>query len=264
MTPFLDVRLDDVLERKHLPPLGLKDFEEYLLYVEQSPENLYFLLWLKDYTTRYHAWIQRTKATLTPATPSHTRRQPFRTPPSSDASLALFYAKAKQTFFTPGANYELDIPSDILAPFHYSSQSSASVARARGPVWNSQTAHPDPAVFTEVALEVRAMLKESLSRFVRVASTNIGSRRAVCGIAGGFLCLCIAGILPLALTSGHWRGAPHKRLWRLTAFPGIWFALLILFTSFNGVSIPIPPGKCAWINFLSFWRFVSWCIFSVT
>ena len=238
MTPFLDVRLEDVLERKHLPPLGLKDFEEYLLYAEQSPENLYFLLWLKEYTSRYQTWAQRTKAALAPSTASITHQQPFRTPPSSDTSLALFYAKAKQTFFTPGAEYELDVPSDILAPFHYSSQNSAFVARLRGstPGWNQQNAHPDPAVFTEVELEVRAMLKESLSRFVLAASTNVGSRRAACGIAAGLFFLLVGGILPLVLTTDHWHGAPHSKWWRLIAFPGIWLGLLALITSFNGVS----------------------------
>jgi hypothetical protein len=80
------------------------------------------------------------------------------------------------------------------------------------------------------------MLKESLSRFVRAASTNVGSRRAVCGIAAGILCLCIAGILPLALTSGDWVRAPHGRWWRLSAFPGMWLGLMLLFSSFNGVS----------------------------
>lgn len=40
VTPLFKVRLEDVLERKHLPPLGLKDFEEWLLFVELSPENL--------------------------------------------------------------------------------------------------------------------------------------------------------------------------------------------------------------------------------
>jgi hypothetical protein len=29
------------LDRKHLPPLGLKDFEEWLLFLEGTPENLY-------------------------------------------------------------------------------------------------------------------------------------------------------------------------------------------------------------------------------
>ncbi|KAG2038672.1 hypothetical protein BDR03DRAFT_954025 [Suillus americanus] len=240
VTPFLDVHLDDVLERKHLPPLGLKDFEEYLLYVEQSPENLYFLLWLKEYTTRYHIWAQRTKATSPPTAPDSATRQAFRTPPSSDPSLALFYAKAKQTFFTPGAEYELDVPSDILAPFHSSPQHSTFITRVRGTaISNPPNAHPDPAVFIEVVLETRAMLKESLSHFVRAASTNVGSRRAACGIAAGILCLCIAGILPLALTSGDWLGAPHGRWWRLSAFPGMWLGLMLLFSSFNGVCLMV-------------------------
>ncbi|KIJ61138.1 hypothetical protein HYDPIDRAFT_71650, partial [Hydnomerulius pinastri MD-312] len=99
----------------------------------------------------------------------------------------LFYARAKQTFFTPNAEYELNIPSDILAPFHCPTQSSAFQSRNRAPssLWNSQSAHPDPAVFTEVAIEARNMLNESLSRFVRAAYTNVGSQRAACGIAGG-------------------------------------------------------------------------------
>ncbi|KZT19465.1 hypothetical protein NEOLEDRAFT_1051163, partial [Neolentinus lepideus HHB14362 ss-1] len=41
VTPLFKVRLEDVLSRKHLPPLGLKDFEEWLLFVENAPENLY-------------------------------------------------------------------------------------------------------------------------------------------------------------------------------------------------------------------------------
>ena len=38
--PHYEVSLEDVLDRKHLPPLGLKDFEEWLLYVDHMPENL--------------------------------------------------------------------------------------------------------------------------------------------------------------------------------------------------------------------------------
>ena len=39
--PRFEIGLDDILDRKHLPPLGLKDFEEWLLFVEQNAENLY-------------------------------------------------------------------------------------------------------------------------------------------------------------------------------------------------------------------------------
>lgn len=38
--PQYQVSLEDVLARKHLPPLGLKDFEEWLLFVDGTPENL--------------------------------------------------------------------------------------------------------------------------------------------------------------------------------------------------------------------------------
>ncbi|KAF9064404.1 hypothetical protein BDP27DRAFT_1367229 [Rhodocollybia butyracea] len=43
VTPIFHVRLEDILDWKHLPPLGLKDFKERLLYVELSPENLYIM-----------------------------------------------------------------------------------------------------------------------------------------------------------------------------------------------------------------------------
>src|SRR6202012_4736961 len=40
VVPSFQVSLDDVLDRRHLPPLGLKDFEEWLLYVEQRPQYM--------------------------------------------------------------------------------------------------------------------------------------------------------------------------------------------------------------------------------
>ncbi|KAI6121030.1 hypothetical protein EV401DRAFT_1379172 [Pisolithus croceorrhizus] len=242
VTPVLQVSLDDVLDRKHLPPLGLKDFEEYLLYVEQAPENLYFLLWLREYTIRYQAWAQRAKATFANDTlrvgnvPSSPRRL-LRNPPPPDPSLTLFYSRAKQTFFTPFADYELNIPSDILGPFH----SSASQSRPPGSPapWHSQSAHPDPAVFTEVAIEARFMLNESLQRFVHAASTNVGSRRAACGIAGGTFFTLVTGVLPLVMTTGRWNAGPHSRFIRLAALPGLWFGLTILIASLQGICLMI-------------------------
>jgi len=40
IVPKFDVSLDDVLNGRHLPPLTLKEFEEHLLFVEYSAENL--------------------------------------------------------------------------------------------------------------------------------------------------------------------------------------------------------------------------------
>jgi hypothetical protein len=40
LTPCFQVSLEDVIDAKHLPPLGRKEFEDYLLYKEYSIENL--------------------------------------------------------------------------------------------------------------------------------------------------------------------------------------------------------------------------------
>ncbi|KAG8775350.1 hypothetical protein FRC12_001540 [Ceratobasidium sp. 428] len=41
VAPRYDVALEDVVADKHLPPLSLQDFEDYLKYVEGTPQNLY-------------------------------------------------------------------------------------------------------------------------------------------------------------------------------------------------------------------------------
>lgn len=80
------------------------------------------------------------------------------------------------------------------------------------------------------------MLEESLKRFVRAASTNVGSQRAVCGIVAGCTITIVAGVLPLVLTTGHWNTGPHGILIRLAAMPGLWFGLTVLIASLQGVS----------------------------
>ncbi|KAG9308794.1 hypothetical protein JVU11DRAFT_11419 [Chiua virens] len=246
VTPILNVRLDDVLTRRHLPPIGLKDLEEYLLYVEHAPENLYFVLWLKDYTARYNAWAQREKTSLVSKKEkmiTKMQHQKFSLPPTPDPALAMFYLRAKQTFFTPNGEYELNIPSDVLAPFHTSPHAHVQAWRTHGqdqkPVWASQSIHPDPAVFTEVSVEVRNMLSESLRRFVRAAYTNVGSQRAVCGIMGGCFFTVVAGLVPLVLTTGRWNMGSHTRWIRWTAFPGLWLGLTVLIASLQGICLMV-------------------------
>ncbi|EEB95941.1 hypothetical protein MPER_05009, partial [Moniliophthora perniciosa FA553] len=81
----------------------------------------------------------------------------------------MFYARAKQTFFTPNSNYELNLPSDLLAPFHSS----------------NAPLHPEPAVFDQIAFETRQMLRDSLRRFVSAQFNNVGNNRVLCGMIAG-------------------------------------------------------------------------------
>ncbi|KAF5369590.1 hypothetical protein D9758_002659 [Tetrapyrgos nigripes] len=211
VTPVFNVRLEDVLDRKHLPPLGLKDFEEWLLYVELSAENLYFTLWLREYTIRYKQW-------------SKSHRQDSRHfgagwIPQSSSQLAMFYARAKQTFLTPRSTYELDLPSDMLAPFHTSNTSP----------------HPDPAIFDQLAVETQKRLKESLSRFVSAQFNNVGNNRVLCGLIAGTFCCLVGALLPIVynLSMGQ------SRWLRLTSLPGLWLGITLLISSLNGICLGV-------------------------
>ncbi|EMD39949.1 hypothetical protein CERSUDRAFT_112188 [Gelatoporia subvermispora B] len=272
VTPRVSISLEDVLDRKHLPPLGLKDFEEWLLFVEQSAENLYFVLWLREYTARYADWVHHTRSTharpsSAPSTLSHAPQHLPRSPPptyalpavplqpyapyttsSSAASspssrrprpsyrtpraplppnpaLAAFYLRAKHTFLTPKAPYELDVPSDALQVFH---------APAVGGGVDGMHP-PDPAIFDELADHVTAMLRESLDRFVRATFNNVGAPRAWCGCAGGVTIALMGSAPPLAASFAT--GGP--RWWRLLALPGMWLGLTIFISAMYGVCMMI-------------------------
>jgi len=51
-----NINLEDVLAGQHLSPFTLGEFEEHLVHVQRSAENLYFYFWLADYTKQYREW----------------------------------------------------------------------------------------------------------------------------------------------------------------------------------------------------------------
>ncbi|RXW17185.1 hypothetical protein EST38_g8668 [Candolleomyces aberdarensis] len=215
VTPLFKVRLEDVLNRKHLPPLGLKDFEEWLLFVEMSPENLYFTLWLREYRQRYNEWMAQSQLHRE-LDSGHEFQMNWH---QHSPSLALFYARAKQTFFTPNSPYELNLPSSLLAVFHTSTESP----------------HPDPAIFTDVSIETYRLLDESLRRFVSAQFNNVGNNRVLCGIVAGAT-FAIAGFLPPIILNFT---RPDSRWMRLLAFPGLFLGLTIMIAALNGICMGV-------------------------
>jgi hypothetical protein len=219
-----------------LYPLGLKDFEEWLLFVEGCPENLsvpryasilylasthsclhsYFILWLKEYTSRYDQWVAQTRPVKDDSNSKEQYR--FSNQIQHSTALTLFYLRAKQTFFTPGADFELNIPSEVLSPFH---------------TGHFVSPHPDPIVFSDVAWQVNNMLKDSLDRFVLASYYNVGTNRALCGMIGGTVIALAGFVPPIAVNFADDR----SRWLRLLALPGLWLGLTILIASLNGVRL---------------------------
>ncbi|KAI0648064.1 hypothetical protein C8Q79DRAFT_550619 [Trametes meyenii] len=254
ITPHFRIPLDEILDRKHLPPLGLKDFEEWLLFIDRAPENLYFILWLRDYSARYSAWARQSRAHPASRSSSPPQARAYRTlsaphPPPNPA-LALFYLRAKETFLTPDGPYALRLPSDVLAPFQTSSLGAGVGGPAGGSWRHAFSAHqsdlllgspstppppPDPAVFAEVADRVRAVLADSLDRFVVATFHNVGMPRAYCGCAGGTV-IGLTGSAPILLANFLTGGS---RWWRFTAIPGLWLGLTIVISAMYGVCMMI-------------------------
>ncbi|EJC97919.1 uncharacterized protein FOMMEDRAFT_114694 [Fomitiporia mediterranea MF3/22] len=225
LTPIFDVKLEDVLDRKHLPPLSLKDFEEWLLYVEQSVENLYFVLWLREYTTKYDRWIAKVRTREAKArrvvnggAQAHsTYRVAWSTTTPTSPSLALYFARARETFLVPGAPYELTLPPALL--------DALSVVHG----------HPDPAVFAPARAHVEGALRASLRNCVRAAYSNVGTYRAACGIAAGIFFLLVGTVPALAVNF-----AKSQTRWeRLVILPGLWLGLTILIASLRGICMMI-------------------------
>lgn len=172
----------------------------------------YFLLWLREYTTQYRQWEKQSKSLRDTSVGCHPDWL------HTSSQLAMFYARAKQTFFTPNSDYELNLPSQLLAPFHVHV----------GP-------HPDPCIFDQVAIDTRKALKDSLRRFVTAQFNNVGNNRVLCGMIAGTVFCLVGAVVPLVynLTMGK------SRWLRLTAAPGLWLGLMILLTSINGICVGV-------------------------
>ncbi|KAI1789609.1 hypothetical protein LXA43DRAFT_1096196 [Ganoderma leucocontextum] len=248
ITPHFRIPLEEILDRKHLPPLGLKDFEEWLLFIDRMPECLYFMLWLREYKTRYTAWRRQSKPSSPIRCSSSPHAQTYRSvsvPPPPNPALAQFYMRAKETFLTPYAPYALPISSDLLASFnslldldpHGRRPSSFSI---QGPdplltVPGQPPLPPYPEIFEELEERVTAMLSDSLDRFVVATFHNVGMPRAYCGCAGGTV-IGLTGSAPILLANFL---AGGSRWWRFSALPGLWLGMTIVISAMYGVCMMI-------------------------
>ena len=180
------------------------------------PSPSYFILWLREYKQRHNQWKSRTAFQQKG---NSSRDLPPNWSLQYSSQLAMFYARAKQTFFTPASEYELNLSSTLLAPFHQP----------------DMPPYPDPDMFKAVAEETFQTLQESLRRFVHAQFNNAGNNRVLCGIIVGIFFSLLGAIPPIAVNLA--RGA--SRWTRLSALPGLWIGLTILIASLNGICLGV-------------------------
>lgn len=194
----------------------MSSFSSFFISPRYIPPPSYFTLWLREYKQRYNQW--KSQATFQQRGNLSLDFSPNWSLQYS-SQLAMFYARAKQTFFTPGSEYELNLSSTLLAPFHQP----------------DMPPYPDPEMFNDVAAEIYQTLEESLRRFVHAQFTNAGNKRVLCGVIAGIFFSLLGALPPVAFNFA--RGA--SRLMRLSALPGLWIGLTILITSLNGICLGV-------------------------
>lgn len=203
--PIYNVQLDDILRHRYLPPLSLKDFEEYLLYVEGTVEDIYFLLWLDDYSQNFARWTAASRRAPTIAS------GPSRPIPSASVLLAS-YIRAKRTFLTPGieTGYTLRVPDIFVKQF-------SDTALLHTPQLSTSliVPPPDPSLFEPLRTRIHDRLQCTLNRFVSLSYCNMGNGRRCIGMTGA-IALGILSILVIAL-------AKHRSL-RFVAVPCLWLS----------------------------------------
>lgn len=195
-----NVHLADVLANKHLSPLSLVDFEGYLAHKELSAENLYFVLWLAEYTKLWRAH-ECADARLSMASATDPT-----TGPPGPARLALLPEVVQaslnlglDTFLSPNAPLELNLSFKLR---------DLTLAAA------GETGHPD--AFAPARDHVLAALERSLGGFKRVLAANAGLARLGMCFALGCVMFAI-GLVPsvVAIAGGH------SRWWHLLGWPSL-------------------------------------------
>lgn len=209
LVPEMSVSLEEILAMRHISPLSLKDFEQYLLFEEYGAENLYFILWLNDYTAQYHS-------------------------DASSLHLSHSIARARATFFSSDSQYELNLAAGRVAEFYSLIGAIDGLSNGVKSPTRSQHAtrplHPD--ALAAIRADVEVMLRTSARRFVRSRGRNAGSQRAICVVFGGLLTMAVS-LAPLMVS---WF-SNRSRWVRFGMIPPLWLGFTVFLCSVNGICL---------------------------
>ncbi|KAL8290211.1 hypothetical protein RQP46_003150 [Phenoliferia psychrophenolica] len=190
-----DVKIQDLIDGKHLPPLTLKELEDYLCFVELAAENLYFRAFYVAYVKAYNASIpnQRTDAEM--------------------STLSDSYHLALDAFFNPASPLELNVADGLRRQL----EQEMATLPSRG----TEPFLP-PSSFEEIYRGTESCLERSFHRFllynVRNAERNRGRFAKLVGF-GAFL----LGIIPTVVCAS----LNKNRAWRAIGIPLWWFGVVV-------------------------------------
>ncbi|EGG03897.1 uncharacterized protein MELLADRAFT_65176 [Melampsora larici-populina 98AG31] len=233
-TPMNQIQLKDILKGEHLPPLTLKEFEDYLIHVEKSPENL----WLQDYTRYYRQWekslaqhssekASRSKEISqdTPCYKNSSRSPRFDHQPFSPINFEISNQHTNISLHTP-LPQDLLISKSIAVQTFFNSNSILELNlsyEVKRKILLDILVTSDPSIFRHVREETFLMLEESMRRWLIRTEGNADDSRiafAIClGLTGITLSILIVSLILIN---------PSQRYLRLLITPLFWLSLSTL------------------------------------
>ena len=184
----------------------LVDFQDYLVFTENSVENLFFLRWLSHYAGLHDAL----QTNLTSASDVQAKeRSP--SPPHTEIidEMSQQYQRALSTFILPGSAYELNLSSRLvsellaLAPQQY-----VTVDDLNGAASKRHAVLPPPADAAALVASKRAvvdMLRVSARKFAAKSPANGGRKRGWFALFVGTLFI-LFGLLIVLVARLYQRG----------------------------------------------------------
>ncbi|KAF8710424.1 hypothetical protein RHS03_01773, partial [Rhizoctonia solani] len=254
--PEYDIPLSEIMDDIHASPLSLREFEEYLLYVERSVENLYFCLWLKQYTQTYRDWERRQPVHPSDSDFGNPSSSIFKRPTDRDRDrtqsinvpLANSFQHAKSLFFDASSQYELNVTEDMIDPIRQwvkpPKKSTPGKKARRREAWEDSPetepdttgvhevsfVHPHPDAFQRVLTEIEGTLRQSLTRFFQLSFTNSGRSHDKLGYGVWFVYIMATLATSILLIINH----KHRAL-RLVVIPMLLVAWTVGLSTYNGV-----------------------------
>ncbi|KAG8708839.1 hypothetical protein FRC09_001010 [Ceratobasidium sp. 395] len=226
--------MEDVVASKHLPPLSLQDFEDYLKYVEGTPQNLYFHLWLQRYRTLHHSWASSVLPTVPSSSTGGYRPRDLweRLNPCQDRTLKDEFAYAKSRWLDERALARLDLSEEMrrgvldisnLPPL----ENGSNELTFDLPSFPNQ---PTPSKFDAIQTHIITSLRAAFNRFLRLAFGNAGLWHMCAGHINSMILLLVPGLAMwfLGVLSGGRRGLVVGSL------PLIWIGLSFMLMTANG------------------------------
>ncbi|GAA6042274.1 hypothetical protein JCM8097_000609 [Rhodosporidiobolus ruineniae] len=195
-----DVTLEDVIHGQYTPPLTLRDFEDFLAFREKSAENLYFDLWLDEYTKLFN------------------RHTPSQRPPAEVIALGNSFRTAVDTFFAQSSPLEVNVPSDVRREIDGYIRNVVPATAAEP----SNESFLPPSAFDKVHNVTSESLAISFKAFRKQVVRNADRNRGYFAIFLGLLTWAL-GLIPTIVCAV----LDKHRGWRAFGIPLWWFGITV-------------------------------------